>query len=122
MAQRFDVSLGMVKKLLSTRRHQGDIAPAYHRCGRKALFTAAHRQQLRQALKRQADLTLDELRQELGLECSLPAIHYVLIKMGLSLKKKDAPGFRTRPQRHCASAPALASPPKGVGAPAPSLY
>ena len=88
VAQRYDVSLGMVQKLLRMRRHQGDITPAYHRCGRKTLFTAAHRQQLRQALKRQSDLTLAELRQELGLDCSLPAIHYVLINMGLSLKKR----------------------------------
>jgi hypothetical protein len=34
------------------------------------------------------DLTLKELRGALGLECSLPAIHYALEKMGLTYKKR----------------------------------
>lgn len=88
VAERFDVSVGMVKKLLGKRRHQGEIAPGYRRCGRKSIFTAAHRRQLSEALKRQSDLTLAEMREELGLDCSLAAIHYLLIKMGLSLKKR----------------------------------
>ena len=35
IAQRFRVSLGMVKKLLQQRRQSGDIACQYHRCGRR---------------------------------------------------------------------------------------
>jgi transposase len=34
------------------------------------------------------DMTLKELREALGLECSLPAIHYVLHSMGLTYKKR----------------------------------
>ena len=33
MAQRFRVSLGMVKKLLQQRRRTGDIAPRHHLAG-----------------------------------------------------------------------------------------
>jgi transposase len=33
-------------------------------------------------------MTLSELREALGLACSLPAVHYVLEKMGLTYKKR----------------------------------
>ena len=38
IAQRFRVSLGMVKKLLQQRRHTGDIAPRHHLAGRKPMI------------------------------------------------------------------------------------
>ena len=88
VAQRFDVSLGMVKKLLHQRRHLQDITPQYHRCGRKATITIGHQRQMRQWLNRKPDMTLAELRHALELDCTLPAIHYVLLKMGLSYKKR----------------------------------
>jgi transposase len=96
VAQRFDVSLGMVKKLLHQRRHLKDIRPQYHRCGRKADITKTHQRQMRQLLTRKPDMTLAELRDALELDCTLPAIHYVLLKMGLSYKKRrSAPVSRT---------------------------
>jgi hypothetical protein len=33
-------------------------------------------------------LTLKELRAAMGLACTLPAIHYVLIRLGLTYKKR----------------------------------
>jgi hypothetical protein len=33
-------------------------------------------------------MTLAELREALGLKCTLPAIHYVLVDMGLTYKKR----------------------------------
>lgn len=98
LAQRYRVSVGMVKKLLQRRRHTGDIGPRYHRCGRKPGPVAAQRQTFRQLLDRKPDLTLEQLRQATGLHCTLPAIHYVLEKMGLTYKKRrSAPGSRTGP-------------------------
>ena len=88
VAERYGVSLGMVKKLLQQRRHSGDIGPRHHRSGRKPLFLASHRRQLSALLKKRPDLTLRELREALGLPCSLPAIHYVLAAMGLTYKKR----------------------------------
>ena len=41
------------------------------------------------------DLTLVELRAATGLDCSLPAIHYVLADMGLTFKKRRS----VRPSR-----------------------
>jgi transposase len=88
IAQRYRVSLGMVKKLLQQRRRTGDIRPGYHRCGRKPKIGLPHQQKFRQLLGRKPDLTLAELRQATALDCTLPAIHYVLEKMGLTYKKR----------------------------------
>ena len=96
VARRFHVSLGMVKKLLQQRRQTGDIAPRHHRSGRKPLIVAAHRRQLRALVRTQPDLTLAELRSAVALECTLPAIHYALKKLGLSYKKRrSGPAKRT---------------------------
>jgi transposase len=93
VARRYRVSLGMVKKLLAQRRAIGDIAPQHHRSGGKPKIQAAHRSRMRELLSRKPDLTLAELREAVALDCTLPAIHYVLADMGLSYKK-----------RHCAPA------------------
>jgi transposase len=90
VAHRFRVSLGMVKKLLQQRRRTGDIAARHHLAGRKAMIVAAHRQQIRSLLAQKNDLTLRELRQATGLQCSLQAIHLVLGKMGLTYKKRHS--------------------------------
>ena len=73
VAMRFRVSLGMVKKLLKQRRHTGDIHPQHHRAGRKPKILAKHRQRFQRLLARRPDLTLKQLRQAVGLTCSLPA-------------------------------------------------
>ena len=90
IAQRFRVSLGMVKKLLQQRRRTGDIAPRYRFCGRKPMIVGTHRRQLRSLLARKNDLTLEELRAATGLKCSLQAINVVLGKLGLTYKKRHS--------------------------------
>jgi transposase len=88
IAARYRVSLGMVKKLLQQRRRTGDIRPQHHRSGRKPMILPSHQQQMRCLLARKPDLTLKELRQGVALHCTLPAIHYALLRMGLTYKKR----------------------------------
>lgn len=90
VADRFSVSLGMVKKLLRQRRRIGDLSPQYHRCGRKPKILPEHRSQMMKLLEEKPDLTLAELRDQLHLDCTLPAIHYVLTSMGLTYKKRHS--------------------------------
>ena len=90
IAQRYRVSLGMVKKLLQQRRHTGDIGPRYYRCGRKPKIVLTHRQRLCELLERKPDLTLEQLREATALDCTVQAIHYVLKKMGLTYKKRHS--------------------------------
>ncbi len=88
IAERFDVSLGMVKKLLQQRRHTGDIAARHRYSGAKPKITARHQQQLEHLVCDHPDMTLEELRDAVGLSCTPQAIHYALGRMGLSSKKK----------------------------------
>lgn len=98
VARRFRVSLGMVKKLLQQRRRLGDVRPQHHRSGRKPRIVASHQHQLRALLDKKPDLTLKELRVATGLRCTLPAIHYVLTRMGLTYKKRRSmPVSKTGP-------------------------
>jgi len=90
IAHRFRVSLGMVKKLLQQRRHTGDITPRHRFSGRKPTIVGRHRSQFRSLLTRKNDLTLQELRAATGLTCSLQAINVVLVKMGLTYKKRHS--------------------------------
>lgn len=90
VAQRFRVSLGMVKKLLQQRRRTGHIGPRHHHSGRKPLIVASHHAHLRVLLDRKPDLTLKELRAATGLRCTLPAIHYALQKLELTYKKRHS--------------------------------
>lgn len=88
IAERFRVSLGMVKKLLQQRRSTGEIGARHHLAGRKPKITPAHRERLADLVHERPDRTLVELREGLGLDCSLVAIHYALQAMNLSLKKR----------------------------------
>ncbi len=62
VAQRFRVSLGMVKKLLQQRRDTGQIGSRRHLCGRKPVILESHRNRMRDILKGKPDVTLKELR------------------------------------------------------------
>ena len=88
IADRFRVSLGMVKKLLQQRRHTGQIGARHHLSGRKPMIVAAHHRKMRTLLGTQPDMTLKELRAALRLECSLPAIHYALGGARSDIQKK----------------------------------
>jgi transposase len=90
VADRYDVSLGMVKKLLFRRKQAGEIGSWYTHCGRKPYFTEDLREQIKELIRKQKDITLEEIRETLKLNCSLPAIHYVLRDLNLTFKKNAA--------------------------------
>lgn len=101
VADRFRVSLGMVKKLLQQRRRTGHIGPRHHLSGRKPQIVTRHHVHLHALLEQKPDLTLQELRAATGLTCSLPAIHYTLQKLELTYKKRHSrpenkPGLTSR--------------------------
>jgi transposase len=47
-----------------------------------------HGGELKQLVAKEPDLTLAEIKQRLGLGCTVAAIHWVLAKMGLTYKKR----------------------------------
>ena len=90
IAERYRVSLGMVKKLLQQRKRTGQIGARHAYSGRKALIVQAHEKHMRVLLAQKPDMTLKELCQALGLDCSLLAIHYVLSEIGLTYRKRHS--------------------------------
>ena len=106
VAKRFKVSVGMVKKLLAQKSRTGDLRPRYRFCGRKARLEPEHGKSMRQLVEREPDVTLEEIKRRLGLDCTTGAIHWVLTRMGLTYKKRRC----TRPNK-----PGPTSPRPGVG-------
>lgn len=90
VAWRFRVSVGMVKKLLQQRRKTGDIRPRHRFAGRKPRLLPVYGQRLGALIARQPDLTLTELRDQLGMPCTVPAVHQVLTLLGLTYKKRHS--------------------------------
>jgi len=88
VADRYDVSLGMVKKLLQQRRNTGDIGPRHHYSGAKPKITPGHQKRLKRLIRKRPDMTLEELRDAIGVSCTPQAIYYALARMGLSRKKR----------------------------------
>ena len=88
IAERYNVSLGMVKKLLQQRRRTGDIAPGHRYSGAKPKITPKHERELKRVVGRNPDMTLEELRDAIGVECTVPAVFYALKRIDLPLKKR----------------------------------
>ena len=98
IANRYRVSLGTVKKLLQQRRRTARSARVTIARDASRSFWRSHQRQMRTLLGQKVDLTLKELRAAVELECSLPAIHYALEKMGLTCKKRRfEPASKTAP-------------------------
>lgn len=88
VADRFSVSLGMVKKLLQQRRATGDIGNRQRFTGRKPIIREEHRRRMTVLLDEDPKMKLSELRKRLRISCTLPAIHRVLADMGLTYAKR----------------------------------
>jgi transposase len=88
VARRFKVSLGMVKKLLMQKKRTGDVGARYRFCGRKGRLMSEHGEELKELILREPDVTLAEMKERLGLGCTIGAIHWMVGKMGLTYKKR----------------------------------
>ena len=88
VAKRFRVSVGMIKKLLQQRRRTGQIEPRHRFSGRKARLLPERGQELKALVAKQPDLTLVQIKERLSLACTIPVIHQVLAKLGLTYKKR----------------------------------
>ena len=90
------MSLGFVKKLLKQRKRLGHIRPLYERVGAKRKLTDEQVKKLIDLVEDRPDLTLEELRDRLSLDCTPQTVHNLLKKEGFTFKK-NAQGQRTRP-------------------------
>lgn len=109
IARRFLVSVSFVTRLLQRHRSTGALEPRPHGGGNPAVLGPQDLDQLRELVRRQPDATLEELRQRLGVSCSLMTISRALRKLGLPRKKKiprsqeqDRPDVQQQRQEFCA--------------------
>ena len=109
IARRFLVSISFVTRLLHLHRSTGSLQPKPHGGGNPAVLGPEDLERLREFVRQQPDATLEELRQRLGVLCSLMTISRALRKLGLPRKKKiprayeqDRPEVQERRQEFCA--------------------
>jgi transposase len=88
VAALFQVSINCVAGYLQLRDDTGSLQPRPFSGGRPPAITPERYDELRQLLAQQPDLTLEQLRERLHLDCSLAAICRTLKKLGLTRKKK----------------------------------
>jgi transposase len=93
VAEKYDVSRAWVRRLKQRRRETGEIGP--RPCG-GARRIVIDREKLSSLVAQQPDATLVELRERLGVDCTLAAICIALRELKLTFKKSPCgPPSRT---------------------------
>ena len=88
VASLFQVSLNCVAGYLQLRAETGSLQPRPNHGGRAPAIPEERYDELRQLLAQEPDLTLEQIRDRMGLTCSLAAICRTLKKLNLTRKKK----------------------------------
>ncbi len=95
VAERFSVSVGFVKKMLSLSRTTGGLAPRGHGGGRRASLKPKQRQLLGRKVRAHNDISLAELQtileEEEGVSVHVSTICRALAQLDLPHKKRASP-------------------------------
>ena len=97
IARRFRVSLSFIVRLLQRRREAGTLAPKPHGGGPRPALSRRDQQRLRRLVQKQNDATLNQLKQQGGLSCTLTTLWHTLRRLGLTSKKKTLHADRAQP-------------------------
>lgn len=89
VAAKFSVSASWVRRLKQRRRENGEVAPRQQRHGPLPSWQAqGYAQPLRAAVKDTPDITLEELRERLGLGVAISTLWRACDALGFSFKKR----------------------------------
>ncbi len=88
LARLFGVSLSFIVRLLQRQRQAGAVEPRPHAGGRAPIFADADLARLRRLVRERPDATLAELREALGVPCSLATVFRALRRQRLTRKRK----------------------------------
>lgn len=87
IAEMFGVSKAWARRVKQRRREHGELAPR-PRIGKHPV--KVDRARLAELVEQRPDATLAELRDRLGVECSISAVWRALRDLGLSFKKRPS--------------------------------
>jgi len=88
LADRFQVSVSFIARLVRRQRQTGTLTPRPHGGGQRPALGPADLERLRRLVQAQPDATLDELRQRLGVPCHRMTVWRALRRLRLTRKKK----------------------------------
>lgn len=87
VALKYDVSPSWIRRLKQRRRETGEITPRSSRNRRQAKWLA-YTDRIEATIARQPDITLLELKEQLGEDVSIQTLSRALRQLQLTLKKK----------------------------------
>ena len=90
IARRFTVSTRWIRKLVAQRAQTGEIGPGPNPGGRKALIQGETAQALRDAIAKDPDATLEELREAIGFDGCTVTIWRAIGRLKITRKKSRA--------------------------------
>src|ERR1035438_9326029 len=88
LAELFCVDLSTIVRLLQRFRTTGSVQPKPHGGGPRPKLDAQATARLLELVRQQPDATLAELRDRLGVDCSIVTIFRTLTRKGITRKKK----------------------------------
>lgn len=88
LAELFSVDISTIVRLLQRFRSTGSVQPKPHAGGPCPKVDAQATARLLELVRQQPDATLAELREQLGVDCSIVAIFRALKRNGITRKKK----------------------------------
>lgn len=99
LANRFSVSVSWIKKIVSQWKRLGTLEPQTHHCGRKPKLSEEDCQRLAGLVEEDADATLEQFQERLGVTCCLTTIWKALRRLRQTFKKEH-PGRGAGPAGH----------------------
>jgi transposase len=88
VAQKYKVSQSWVRRLKQRRREEGRTEPKSCRNSRVPQLDA-HADRIREAVAAAPDITLEELKEKLGVAVALSTLWLAVARLGLTVKKKS---------------------------------
>jgi transposase len=98
LAEIFGYHIQSIGNWIRQFKRDGKIAPSA-KGHRKSVFTDDEKRQLGDLLKKNTDITLEEIRELFDKSCSLVAIHKTVVTLGFVFKKNST-GKRTGARRY----------------------
>lgn len=88
IAEQFLVHVSTVGRLVKRCRRTGSVEPSPHRGGRRPALDDGDLERLQGLVRERPDATLKELRDGLGIDCSIMAVARALERLKITRKKK----------------------------------